>query len=137
MSTIDADLELAYFGRGISREQLVAINAKLPDTRAFRHATLALEPSFLAMECAPASGKERIPTAAICLRDTAHSLSEARYAEAQALLAVEIWNSPGGNARVGIAQAQYYCADADLRTQRSDARSLRARVVVQLPRHPR
>ena len=33
MSARDAHLELAYLGRGLSREQLVAINAKLSDTK--------------------------------------------------------------------------------------------------------
>lgn len=112
MSSIDDELELAYFGRGLTRERLTAINGTLPDTRAFRHATWTFDPNFIAMECPPRSGRERIPTAAICLQDAAHALSEARYAEAQASVGLEIWRSPGGNDRVGVAQAQYYCADA-------------------------
>jgi hypothetical protein len=112
MSTIDADLELAYFGRGLSRERLTAINAALPDTRSFRLATLTFNPSFIAMECPPGSGRERIPIAAICLQDAAHALSEARYAEAQASVALEVWRFTGGSLRIAIAQAQYYCADA-------------------------
>jgi hypothetical protein len=83
VSGIDAALELACFGRGLARERLTAINSTLPDTRAFRLATLTLEPGFIATQCPPDSGLERIPTAAICLRDVAHSLSEARYAEAK------------------------------------------------------
>jgi hypothetical protein len=112
MSGTEIDLQLAYFGRGLSKERLTAINAALPDTRAFRLAALTFNPSFIAMECAPGSGRERLPTAAICLQDVAHALSEARYAEAQASLALEVWRLPGGSLRVAIAQAQYYCADA-------------------------
>jgi hypothetical protein len=53
LSSIDEELELAYFGRGLTRERLRAINATLQETRAFRHATWALDPNFIAMECAP------------------------------------------------------------------------------------
>lgn len=109
---MDNALELAYFGRGLAADRLAAINGTLPDTRAFRVATLTLEPNFIATQCPPGSGLDRLPTAAICLQDTALSLSEARYAEAQASISLEIWRSPGASNRVGVAQAQYYSADA-------------------------
>src|ERR1051325_1720109 len=125
-STIDSELEITYFGRGLPSGRLEEINATLPNTRAFRVATLTFDPSFIAMQCEPGSGREQTPVAAICLQDTAHALSEARYAEAQASIALELWRSFSGNERVAVAQAQYYCADATHRLYAAGEHTARA-----------
>ena len=66
---------------------LTAISQQLPNLETLQGAVLRLSPDLIAAKLGPGSS---IPTAAVCLQDTIHTLSDARYALHEAL-AHEIW----------------------------------------------
>ena len=83
MTRIDPELEIASFGRGVTKDRFAAINAVLADWAFGRRHFDGRQPLA---QCPLESRKEGMPTSAIC-QDAAHTEPEARYAAALALLA--------------------------------------------------
>lgn len=93
---------------------LLAITQQLPNLDVVQNKVLKLNPSLIAVKFGPNSN---IPTAAVCLQDSSHTLSDARYALHEAL-AHETWYLNVREVKSEIAAtyfARYYLDDVSLR----------------------
>ncbi len=61
----------------LSKEQLKALNERVPEVASLHKRTLGLSPVSVA---AVYPHDSHVPTAAVCLRDSAETLCEVRYA---------------------------------------------------------
>lgn len=93
---------------------LSAIAQQLPDLEKIQGVALRLHPGFIAIKFKPDS---TIPTAAVCLQDASHTLSDARYAFHEAL-AHENWYLKSREIKSEIAAIyfiRFYLDDVALR----------------------
>ncbi|MDO8806426.1 MAG: hypothetical protein Q7R35_18600 [Elusimicrobiota bacterium] len=93
---------------------LLAIHEQLPNLKELQSIVLRFSPDFIALKLGP---KSFIPTAAVCLQDTSHTVSNARYALHEAL-AHEIWYLKTREVKSEIAAiffSRFYLDDVALR----------------------
>jgi hypothetical protein len=108
-------LEEGEMSRGLlDNSILFKISQELPDLENLSKAALSLSPDFISLKFSPES---LIPVAAVCLEDTLHALSEARYALHECF-AHQIWykeKSEPPNEAAAVFFGRFYADDTALR----------------------
>lgn len=108
-------MEETRMSRGLLDEvTLESINQKLPSIENLQKVALQIQPDFISTKFKPDS---TIPVAAVCLRDTINTLTEARYALHE-VIAHKIWyleKSGPKNEPASVFFGRFYADDIVLR----------------------
>jgi hypothetical protein len=105
------DVDLPYFGRGLSSDELKLVLQSVPDTSVLQRRVLGLSPSFIAMRFPPGSKLASIPNAAVCFTDMTDSLSDAQYALGQGLISLAVYRQRVPFELGAVWLASFYLSD--------------------------